>query len=63
MKQSNEEIIKENFDSNLNICRTYKEIAEILGMSIEEVRHTEATAIKKLRHPRIGSKFKKYVNL
>ncbi len=48
---------------NPNIAMTYEEIAEHLGISVKEVKEAEASAIRKLRHPRVGAKLKKYLGM
>jgi DNA-directed RNA polymerase sigma subunit (sigma70/sigma32) len=50
-------------ESNINISMSYEEISNILGITIKEVKAAEASAIRKLRHPRTGMKLKKYLNM
>ena len=40
---------------------TLEEIGKILGVTRERVRQIEASAIKKLRHPRVGRVLKEYI--
>ena len=40
----------------------YREIGEILGISIERVRQIEAKTLRKLRHPKISADIQKYVD-
>jgi DNA-directed RNA polymerase sigma subunit (sigma70/sigma32) len=46
---------------NPNIHMTYKEISEVMGISVQEVKDLEKSALKKMRHPRVGQKLKKYI--
>ena len=50
-------------DTNLNISLTYKEVAAKLGLTVKEVKDAEASAFKKLRHPRIGKAIKDYLKI
>jgi len=40
---------------------SYKEIANRLGISIREVKEAEQSALRKLRHPRVGQRLKEYI--
>lgn len=48
-------------NNNVNESMSYEEISEVLGITIKEVKEAEASAIKKLRHPRVGKKLKDYI--
>lgn len=48
-------------NTNMNVSMSYEEIAEKLNITVKEVKEAEASAIKKLRHPRIGKKLKNYI--
>lgn len=37
---------------------TYEECAKKLNMSVDEVKRLEKSALKKLRHPKVGIKIK-----
>jgi len=41
---------------------TLQEIADILGITRERVRQIESSAIKKLRHPKVGRSLNTYVH-
>jgi len=41
---------------------TLGEIGEILGITREQVRQIESTALKKLKHPKVGLKLKQYAD-
>jgi RNA polymerase primary sigma factor len=41
---------------------TYEEIANKLGLTIKEVKEIEKSALKKLRHPKIGRYLKDYIS-
>ena len=60
-KSANE--TKYKVTNNPNISMTYEEVAKNLGISVKEVKEAEASAIKKLRHPRVGQKLKKYLGI
>ena len=49
--------------NNPNISMSYEEIAEKLGLTVKEVKDAEASAIKKMRHPKVGKKLKKYLGI
>jgi DNA-directed RNA polymerase sigma subunit (sigma70/sigma32) len=59
MKAAND--IKLN--TNLNVNMSYEEIAEKLNLTVKEVKEAEASALRKLRHPRVGKEFKKYLGI
>lgn len=64
LKLSNKEkmIIKYRFGlTEDEIPRTYEEIAELLDMSKEMVRQSEAKAIKKLKHPSLSEQWKNII--
>ncbi len=42
---------------------TLEEIAKSMGITRERVRQIEQAAIKKIRHPRLGGKIKKYLDM
>ncbi|MDR2034848.1 MAG: RNA polymerase sigma factor RpoD [Helicobacteraceae bacterium] len=42
--------------------RTLEEIAKVLNVTRERVRQIEASAIKKLKHPKVGRPFKNYID-
>ena len=46
----------------MNPERTYQEVADILKITVQEVKDAEASALKKLRHPRVGALIKKYLS-
>jgi DNA-directed RNA polymerase sigma subunit (sigma70/sigma32) len=48
-------------DRNVNINFTYEEISKIMNIPVQEVKALEASAIKKIKHPRIGKKLKEYM--
>jgi len=48
---------------NTNINMSYEEIAKKLNLTVKEVKDAEASALRKLRHPRIGQKMKKYMGI
>jgi ribosome-binding protein aMBF1 (putative translation factor) len=50
-------------ESNPNISMSYEEIAKELGITVKEVKDAEASAIKKLRHPKIGKAMKDYLGI
>lgn len=53
-------------NENLHICGdstfTLEEIAKLLGITRERVRQIEASAIKKLKHPKVGRMIKRLNN-
>ena len=53
----------ETIQSDLNINMSYKEIADKLGLTIQEVKDAEASALKKMRHPKIGKVLKDYLKI
>jgi DNA-directed RNA polymerase sigma subunit (sigma70/sigma32) len=59
MKAAND--IKLN--TNLNVNMSYEEIAEKLNLTVKEVKEAEASALRKLKHPRVGKEFKKYLGI
>jgi len=60
----NKELIKKPKTlNNPNIEMSYEEIALELGITVKEVRAAEASALKKLRHPRVGQKLKRYLGI
>ena len=61
MKAANQTNIKT--ETNPNISMSYEEIAEKLNITVKEVKDAETSALKKLRHPRIGKAFKQYLGL
>jgi DNA-directed RNA polymerase sigma subunit (sigma70/sigma32) len=61
MKAANE--TKTVNDRNLNISMTFEEIAEEMGLTVKEVKDAYDSAIKKLRHPKVGKPFKDYINI
>jgi len=50
-------------ETNPNISMSYEAIAEKLGITVKEVKDTEKSAIKKLRHPRNGKAIKDYLGI
>jgi len=48
---------------NPNISMSYEEIAKQLNLTVQEVKDAEASAIKKIRHPRVGKPIKDYLGL
>ena len=48
---------------NPNINMSYEDIAEKLGITVNEVKEAEASALKKMRHPRVGKAFKTYLGI
>jgi len=50
-------------ETNPNISMSYGEIAKELGITVKEVKDAEASAFKKIRHPKIGKAFKQYLGL
>ena len=46
---------------DLNISMTFKEIAQEMGISEQEVKEIYQSAMKKIKNPRIGKKLKEYV--
>ena len=50
-------------ETNPNISMSYEAIAEKLGITVKEVKEAEASAIKKLRHPRNGKAIKDYLGI
>jgi hypothetical protein len=42
---------------------TLSEIGMVLGITRERVRQIESSAIKKLKHPKIGRKLRNYLNI
>ncbi len=54
---------KEKIIKNPNIAMSYEEIAKVLGITEDEVKSAEKSAIRKLRHPRVGGKLKKYIGI
>lgn len=60
----NEETIKEDkVDFTKNYSMTHEEIATALGLTVKEVKEAEQSALRKLRHPKIGKKIKEYMNI
>ena len=53
----------ETIQTNPNISMSYKEIADELGITVQEVKDAEASAFKKLRHPKVGKAFKDYLGI
>jgi len=49
--------------NNPNIAMSYEEIAKELGITVKEVKEAELSALRKLRHPKLGAKLKKYVKM
>lgn len=58
-------LILEKLDElNLYGCDfTLEEIGDVLNVTRERVRQIEATAIKKLKHPKVGRPIKKYIEI
>jgi len=50
-------------ESNPNISMSYEGIAKKLGISVKEVKEAEKSALKKLRHPKIGKALKAYLRI
>ena len=50
-------------EMNPNISMTHKEIAKVLNLTIQEVKDAEASALKKMRHPKVGKAFKDYLGI
>ncbi len=48
------------FNSAERAC-TLEECASALGLTKERVRQIEASALKKLRHPKVGRKLREYL--
>jgi len=46
-----------------NINMSYEEIAKELNLTVKEVKAAEASALKKMRHPKVGKIFKEYLAL
>ena len=49
--------------SDPNISMSYEDIAKELGLTVKQVKDAEKSALKKLRHPRVGKGFKNYLGL
>jgi len=58
MKSTTQKTVK-----NPNISMSYEEIAKKLNLTVQEVKDAEASAIKKIRHPRVGKAIKDYLGL
>ena len=50
-------------ETNPNISMSYEDIAKELGLTVKQVKDAEASALKKLKHPRIGKAFKEYAGI
>lgn len=50
----------EKFGDIRNSPLTLEEIGEVMGITRERVRQIEISALKKLRHPKLGSKIRQY---
>lgn len=50
-------------ENNPNISMSYEDIAKKLGITVKEVKEAEASAIKKMRHPRNGKAMKEYLGI
>jgi len=51
-----------NSNHECNSTYTLKEIAEVFGITRERVRQIESSAMKKLKHPKLGWRLKKVFN-
>lgn len=63
IENKNEEIREDKVDLTKNYSMTYEEISTALGITVREVKEAEASALRKLRHPKVGKKIKEYMNL
>jgi len=50
-------------ETNPNISMSFNDIAEELNLTVKEVKDAYESAIRKIKHPIVGNKFKKYVNI
>jgi DNA-directed RNA polymerase sigma subunit (sigma70/sigma32) len=50
-------------ETNPNISMSYEDIAKKLGISVKEVKEAEKSAMRKLRHPKVGKAFKDYLGI
>ena len=50
-------------ETNPNISMSYEDIAKELNLTVKEVKDAEASAMRKIRHPKVGKQFKKYLGL
>ena len=50
-------------ETNPNISMSYEDIAIKLGLTVKEVKEAEKSALKKLRHPKVGKAFRAYIGL
>jgi DNA-directed RNA polymerase sigma subunit (sigma70/sigma32) len=50
-------------ETNHNISMSYEDIADKLGLTVKEVTDAEASAMRKIRHPKVGKIFKKYLGI
>jgi DNA-directed RNA polymerase sigma subunit (sigma70/sigma32) len=50
-------------ETNPNINMSHEDIAKELGLTVKEVKEAEASAMKKLKHPKIGKAFKEYLGI
>jgi len=55
--------IQQKSNTNINISMSYESIAKKLNLTVKEVKDAEKSALKKLRHPRVGKVFKDYLCL
>lgn len=62
-KVANQTVKPISIESSLNISMSHEEISRILGITVKESKAAEASAIRKLRHPRTGMKLKRYLNM
>lgn len=41
---------------------SYEEVAKALNMSVDEVKRLEKSALKKLKHPKVGKKLRELMD-
>lgn len=62
VKAANQSSYKKT-ETNPNISMSYEDIAKELGITVKEVKKIEASAMKKMRHPRNGKAIKDYLGI